>query len=329
MTHRQLRLGLVVVLLALSGACVVSAEDHGDRVGYKDTIVVAVGETRENIIAFGSDVVVEGTVKKSVLAIGGSITISGTIGEAVVGIGARIKLLPEAEIHGDLVMIGGSVTKEPGAGIDGDTVSLKVGQISGKFFGQGIGGLLSMAFWPLLIVFKLVNAFIWLLVAIVVAALFPHQIVYASGRLRRQFWPIFGTGLLALIIFTVFVAFAAVLCLVLIGIPILFSLILAGMVVKVFGKVVLYYLVGESLAQAFNRKSVTPVGGALLGLLLLTVISFVPFLGFLVSTALNILGWGVALRTKFGTHENWFHRGPRPVYPCAPAPPAPPAPPAA
>jgi hypothetical protein len=111
MTNRPLRFGLVVVLLVLSAACLVTAQSRGDRVSYKDPIVVAVGETRENIIAFGSDVVVEGAVKKSVLAVGGSITVSGTVGEAVVGIGSRIKLLPEAEINGDLVMIGGSVTK--------------------------------------------------------------------------------------------------------------------------------------------------------------------------------------------------------------------------
>ena len=89
------------------------------------------------------------------------------------------------------------------------------------------------------------------------------------------------------------------------------------MAVKIFGKVVLFYLIGESLARAFNRKSVTPVGGALLGLFLLTLISFAPFLGFLVSTGMNILGWGVALRTKFGTTDNWFHRGPRPDHPAA------------
>jgi hypothetical protein len=326
MTNKPLRIGFVA-LLVLSAACVVAAQDRGDRVVYKDTIVVAVGESRENIIAFGSDVVVEGLVKKTVLAIGGSITVSGTVGEAVVGIGSRIKLLPQAKIDGDLVMIGGSVAKEPGSSVSGDTVSIKFGDLTGKFFGQGFAGLFSLAFWPLLIILKLVNAFIWLLVAIVVAALFPRQVVFASGRIRRQFWPIFGTGFLALVIFTVFVVFAAVLCLVLIGIPILLSLVLAGLVVKIFGKVVIFFLIGESLARAFNRKSVTPVGGALLGLFLLTLISFAPFLGFLVSTAINILGWGVALRTKFGTQENWFHRGPHehPVYPGTPAPPAPPA----
>lgn len=324
MNPKQLRF-VLVALLILSGACVVTARDGGDRVGYKDAIAVAPGETRENIIAFGSDVVVEGAVKKTVLVVGGSITISGAVEEAVVGIGSRIKLLAGAEINGDLVALGGSLSKDPGALIGGDTVSLKVGDLTNKFFGQGFAGLFSLAFWPLLIILKLVNAFIWLLVAIVVAALFPGQVVYASGRIRRQFWPIFGTGFLALIIFTVFVAIAAVLCLVLIGIPILLSLVLAGMAVKVFGKVVLFYLVGESLAQAFNRKSVTPVGGALLGLFLLTIIGFAPFLGFLAATAMNILGWGVVLRTKFGTQENWFHRSPRPVYPCPPAPPAPPS----
>ncbi|MDD8027756.1 MAG: hypothetical protein PHI34_14740, partial [Acidobacteriota bacterium] len=298
--------------------------DRGDRIGYKDTIVVGIGETRENVVSFGGDVVVDGAVEKTVFVFGGSITISGRVGEAVVGIGSEIRLKATADIQGDLVVLGGMVTKEPGSRIGGDTVSFKVGQLTGKAFGQGLAGFLSVSFWPLIIILKAANAFVWLLMAIVITALFPRQIIFASGQVRRRFWPIFWTGLLGLVIFTVFVVLAAILCLVLIGIPILLTLILAGLAVKIFGRIVLFYLVGESLARAFNRKSVSPAGGALLGLSALILIGFVPFLGFLVSTVLGILGWGLALRTKFGTMENWFQRAARPSYPVPPPPPAPP-----
>jgi hypothetical protein len=35
---------------------------------------------------------------------------------------------------------------------------------------------------------------------------------------------------------------------------------------------------------------------------------FHPFVGFLFSQVLNIIGWGVVIRTKFGTKENWFRK---------------------
>ena len=147
---------------------------------------------------------------------------------------------------------------------------------------------------------------------------------FAAGELRHNFWPSFGTGLLALVCFTIFVVFAAVLCLVLIGIPILMSLTAIGMAVKVFGRVVILFLFGESLAAALNKKQVTPVGGVLLGLLVFGFIGFIPVLGFLFTSVLGIFAWGITLRTKFGTVENWFRRGPQPPAPfsCPPAPPA-------
>jgi hypothetical protein len=113
---------------------------------------------------------------------------------------------------------------------------------------------------------------------------------------------------LAIILYTIFVIIAAVLCLVLIGIPILLFLAVAGFIVKIFGRVVLFYLFGESLARGFNRQSVSAMGGSLLGLLVVSFIGFIPLLGFLFTLCLSIIGWGVVIRTKFGTAENAFLR---------------------
>jgi hypothetical protein len=113
--------------------------------------------------------------------------------------------------------------------------------------------------------------------------------------------------------------------LILIGIPIVLSLIVIGLVIKVFGRVVILFIFGQSLAAAFNKHQISPVAAVLLGLLVFGFIGFVPVLGFFFSFVMGIFGWGVALRTKFGTVENWFHRGPRPVVTAPPAPPTPPA----
>ena len=323
MTNKRL-LVLLILGLSLTGASFLAAQTRGDSVGYKDKIVVAVGETRDNVVSFGGDIVVEGKVRKTVLALGGSITVSGEVGETVIGVGSAITIKSSAVIKGDLVGLGGTMDKEPGFKIEGDTVYFKSSELTGKIFQEGLKGIFSVSFWPIILVFKLVNLFVWLLVGVVVAVMFPRQITFAAGELRRHFWPTFGTGLLALVCFTIFVAFAAVLCLILIGIPIVLSLVVVGMIVKAFGRVVLLLLFGESLARAFNKHQISPVGAVLLGLLVYGFIVFIPFLGFFVSFLLGILGWGVALRTKFGTTTNWFQRGTRPIIPTPPAP-APPS----
>jgi hypothetical protein len=272
-------------------------------------ITVAAGEVQDNVIAFGGNVVVEGRVKESVVAIGGTILVSGEVGDAVVGIGSRITLKPSAIVNGDVVSLGGILEKEPGCIIRGDTVYFKPSEIGGRLFRGGLfKGIFALPLFPIFFIIKLIGVFLMLLVTLVVAGLFPRQIVRASGEVRASFWPVFGTGLLAIIIFAGAVIFSALLCFVLIGIPILIALIWAGFAIKLFGRVVLLFFFGESLLKAFGAKNVSAIGASLTGLVLVSLIGFIPFVGFLFSAVLNIIGWGVVIRTKFGTTENWFRK---------------------
>lgn len=307
-------LAILIALAVLDVGTVLGARQKGDSVGLRGTIVVARDETRDNVVTFGGDINVEGKVRKSVLAFGGSITVSGEVGDSVVGFGARITLTSTAVVKHDLVCLGGTIEKEPGFRVDGDTVYFKGSEISGKVLSDGLKGLLTFSFWPIILIFKMVNIFIWAILAFVVAMLFPKQVTFAGGEIRKSFWPVFGTGLLALICFTFLVIFAAVLCLVLIGIPILFALVIAGLIVKIFGKVALFYFFGESLLR---RAKASPLGAVMLGLLVVSLVGLIPIIGWLFSFVLTIFGWGVSIRTKFGTTENWFQRK---GVPPAPAP---------
>jgi hypothetical protein len=279
--------------------------------GYKQDVLVGPSDSQRQVVSWGGNVTIEGRVQKDVLGIGSTVTISGEVGGAVIGLGARVILKPTAVIKGDLVIFGGTLTKEPGCQVDGDTVYFKSEQITSRLFQDGFRGFLGFGLLPFILIIKLLSAFVWALLAFLVASLFPKNVTAAAAEARRSFGAVFGVGLLALIAFVILVAFSALLSIILIGIPILLALTLAGMVVKVFGRVVLFYLVGESIARAFRKPTVTVIGGSLLGLVAVSLVSFVPLFGGLVTFVLSILGWGVALRTKFGTTENWFARAPK------------------
>lgn len=303
----------------------------GDRIGWKDTIVVTAGETRDSIASFGGDVIVDGTVRRSVFAMGGTITISGEVGDAVVGLGSRIVLRSTAVIKGDLVSMGGSIEKEPGFRVEGDTVNFKGPMFSDKAFKNGLWGLIFFPFWPIVLIFKMVNIFLWALAAFLAAMIMPKQIARASAQLRTSFWPVLGTGILAHIVFAFLIVFAALLCLILIGVPILFALIMAGVAIKIFGRVALFYFFGESLARSFKWNRPSALGASFLGLLVIEVVGFIPIIGLLFKAVLTALGWGLVVRTRFGTMDNWFKKGaPVPPAPVLPGPAAPvPPPPAA
>jgi len=315
MTPKRTFALLAVLALATGLAAPLAAQQD---ISVKRDIFVAAGETQDNIVTFGSNVVVEGRVKQSVVVFGGTITISGEVGEAVVGIGSNVTLKSTAVVRGDVVSIGGLLQKDPGCLITGDTVYFKASEIGSRIFKQGIfKGIFAFPLFPLLLIIKLIGVFLWLIAALVVAAIFPRPIVRAAAAIRTSFWPVFGTGLLAVIVFTGLAIFAALLCFILIGIPLAIALFWAGLIIKVFGRVVLFYLLGESLLKAFGARNVRVVGASLMGLLIVSFVGFIPFIGFLFTAVLSILGWGAVIRTKFGTTDNWLGRKPQP--PAVPA----------
>lgn len=297
----------LVFFLLLLFAGFTSLEGHENFTLRKD-IVVAKDEVQDSVISFGGDVLIEGKVKEDVVVLGGTITVSGEVRNSVVGIGTAITLKSSAMVKGDLVSIGGVLNKEPGCVVEGDTIYFKSSEIFSKFLREGFKGIFSLSLIPLILIIKLISLFIWFIIAIVVAALFPKQISFASAQIRKSFWPIFWTGLLSLTIFVGLIIISALFSIILIGIPFLLGLIMLGIVIKIFGRVILFYFFGESLARAFGRQKISPLLAVVLGLVLVGIVSFIPFIGFLFSFCLSIIGWGVVIRTKFGTSENWFRR---------------------
>ena len=128
------------------------------------------------------------------------------------------------------------------------------------------------------------------------------------NQIRKSFGSILGLGLLSIIIYIGVVIFSALLCFLLIGIPLLVFFVILGIVIQIFGRVVLFFFLGESLIKAFGKSKISPIIAAVIGLVLVTIIRFIPVIGFLFSLCLSILGWGVVIKTKFGTTENWFRK---------------------
>ncbi len=269
-------------------------------------IFVAEDEEQKNVVSVGGNILIKGKVKESVVAFGGTITVEGEVGEDVLGFGSRITLKPTATIQGDVVSIGGTIDKDPGTTVKGDTVYIKV-----ESFKDVFGFLSGLSFAPLipfLIIIKLITIFIWFILALALVAIFPKQISFASSQIRKSFWPVCGTGLLALTIFIGLVIFAAFLSLILIGIPILIALIFIAIIIKIFGRVVVFYFFGESLSKAFGSKHPSAILAVIVGLIFVEFIGFIPIIGSLFFLVLSIIGWGVVIRTKFGTTENWFRK---------------------
>jgi len=291
---------MVLVMLLISAPVSVLAQES---YAVKKDVYVAQDEVQKNIFSLGGNILIKGTIKESVVSFGGSITVEGEVGETVLGIGSDIQLKSSSLIKADVVCIGGILLKEPGTTIVGDTIYFKSPQ---DFFSKGLFS--SSRFYPYYFFFKLITSFIWLILAIVLALILPRQITYASDQVKESFGAIIGIGALSLVIFVALCLFSALLSLLIIGIPILLSLILLALVFKVFGNVVIFHFVGNSLSKLLGSRTPSLILSIFLGFVLITLLTSIPVLGAVLSFLLTAAAWGVAIRTKFGTTENWFKR---------------------
>ncbi|MCP2520684.1 hypothetical protein NLC82_03425 [Candidatus Aminicenantes bacterium AC-335-A11] len=268
---------------------------------FGNNIVVEKDEIQDNVLSFGGNVLIEGKVRESVVIFGGKAEIKGEVGEAVIGFGSEIKLYPSARIKGDVVVLGGHFERDIGSVVEGDTIYF--GNFAGlsNIFSQIFRGLFSLSFVPIVLILKLLNIFIWFILAIILIAIFPNQISFASSQIEKKFWTVAGVGMLGILIFTGLTLLSVILSFLIIGIPILFLLILAGFIIQFFGRVVLFYFFGEKFLQAFNWKPGSQIVIVIVGVAIVSLIRFIPVIGLLFALCLSILGWGVVLKTRFGT----------------------------
>jgi hypothetical protein len=300
---------LILFLISLAGPGLLFGhpERIHKRIVVEKDIHIGPHDRQDNIILLGGSALIEGLIEENVVALGGRVTLSGTVQGDVIGLGAQVYLKPTAAVEGDVVCIEGTLEKDPGCRIEGDTNFIKLSHLIPKFEG-GWRGFMAMSLVPFILVFKLIMVFIWILITVVMVSVIPHRVTFGSEQIRKNFGPVLGTGVLGLVIYILLVIMAALLCIILIGIPILLALLAAHFFITIFGQVAVYHFFGDSLAKAFGNFKVSPLGAALLGLLLVSFLTFIPFLGLFVSLFLNFLVFGVAIRTKFGSTENWFQK---------------------
>lgn len=283
---------------------------HSQGFVLKKNIIVNEDEILDNVISFGGEILIKGKVRESAVAFGGSIVVEGEVGDVVLGFGSDITLKSTAVVKGDVVSLGGFLEKEPGSLVEGDSVYFKTSEDLATLLKEGFKGIFTISLIPLFLILTAIKLFIWFILAVSLVAICPRQISFASSQIRKSFWPVFGIGFLSILIFTALLILSAILSLILIGIPIFLTLLLIGVLFKIFGRVILFHFFGESLSKALGGKNPSPMSSVVIGFLVVSFLGLIPIVGALFNFVLSILGWGVIIRTKFGNVPNWFRPSP-------------------
>ena len=274
------------ILLFLLGGSLLAASANAKE------IRVAAGAThRSNINIFNGRLDIAGKVDAGVFLVGGRLQLSGEISGDVICLGARVDIGEKAVIGRDLIVIGGSVTKAPGCKISGDFYYVRTREDLKKIartllpFLPESGGLNFI---------RVTKIFLWFILALLTLSVLPLPVHRAADMLRKSPWRYGGFGLLGLLIFFLALIIFILLSLVLIGIPLLFALLASYFLILIFGRTVVFYLIGAKLTAALKWKD-NAIFSVILGLVFYGLLKLLPWFGAPLLIAMDLFAIGIAV----------------------------------
>ena len=288
-------------VVSIMGSSTVEGEVIQDAVSIGGNTFVGPGAiVGSDAVAVFGRVTVQGRVKGEVVSVLGGAKVNGRVGRNVVAVLGNLDLGPDAVIEGDIVIIGGRLTKDPKAEVHGDEVYL-------PFFGDMghldwlVTWITRCAMWGRMLAFDDRLAWAWA-VALGFVAFYTLLSFVFRGAIDRCAQTLItrpGKTLLSSILTALLLPIAtALLCVIVIGIPVVPFLFMAILCGTLFGKAVMLACIGRPFTRLFGdgplgHTAVSVFVGGMLVMLLYTV----PVLGGLLFKLLGWLGLGAVTYT--------------------------------
>jgi hypothetical protein len=168
-----------------------------------------------------------------------------------------------------------------------------------------------------------ITALALMALGLLVVLFLPRQTETVAQAMFAAPLPSLGVGFLTAV---VAIGLTLLLTLTVCLIPIAVFMALITIAAGFFGWIAVGLLVGQKLLEGLKVQEAAPLVAVVLGVLLISLISALPCLGFFVFLGVVSLGMGGVVLTRFGTMS--YPEG-LPSPPSPPSPPPPPPPPAA
>jgi len=256
------------------------------------------GEVLEAVVTVFGNSYVTGTVHDGVVSLFGNTYIDGTVKDAAVTVFGDLELGPHARVDGDIAVVAGKITRDPGAVVSGTSEivgsdlpaleSVRVWIHKCLFYGRPLAFEASL-WWAWAI------AFGFLLFYVVVALMFDRSVVRCVETLETQPGQSTVASLMTVVLVPVLFVLLAVSVLGIVVIP------FAGMglfVASLFGKAVALAALGRRVTRF---TGIAPFGhiafATFVGGLIAMGLYVIPVVGLIAYKLLGIIGLGVVVYT--------------------------------
>ena len=256
----------------------------------------------ENMVKIGTDVTIEeGTKVNNVVVVGGQITVNSLVENNVVVVGGSVVLTSKALVRGNVVCIGGVIARGSGAQVFGKVKEINSSNISAiinSFFrGEPEGwsalfNIISLYFQGLIFILALLAAFI------IPRPLTAIKQSIQESKIKSFFW-----GLLATLMITPFFILLVISIAGIYLIPVAFTALLMAFIL---GYIAAAALLGDIILTKIAHSYKKPlIVETILGLILLLVIGWIPYIGWLIKVFVVTSGLGGVLLVLFNRrHRN-------------------------
>ncbi len=275
----------IVLLAGIAVAQETGNTDDDDSFLFRvnGSAVIAEDETVSAALIINGDVTVNGNVTDSLVVVNGTATINGSVGEDVTVVRGDLVLNAGAQVD-DVMLVNSSITQDPGATVTGDIEKRSEGDFS---LGRG-AAVFSILFWLGMLVLGIVAAVIF-------AWLGRAQLFGSVETLRSEFPMSLVTAIvlfIAIPIAAIFIVFT------LIGTPLGLTTLLAVLpILMLLGLIVFGSWIASFLIKSNSQAAA--IGTAVLGIVILALVSLIPFAGWLVAIIGGMLGAGALVYRTF------------------------------
>lgn len=270
------------------------------------------GNVGGELYAMGGDVIVEGTVGGEVYVLGGDVELSGVFDKVLHAAGGKMDLSgtfnDEVNCGGGVVRLSGSFAND--ANIQAGTFKLLSGAViegdlnyAAKDFDRAEDVVINGAVnkmpeaeweakgpgWGVIVFFGLAGLIGYFIVGMVLSGFFPNFTKGAVDRTFSQFAQNLGWGLLVFLLTPLAVL---VLLITIVGIPLGILVGIAFGVGIFIGEIIVSAAVGGLVFSLFKKPDAAYWLKLLVGLIILFIISIVPFVNFIAILLIWILGLG-------------------------------------
>jgi hypothetical protein len=271
---KRLSASIALGLLLLFAASIASADERPDVIKLKADLEIS------------RDMVV-----KDVIVVAGNLTVLGRVEGNVVVVGGVMTLKSGSYVGGSAVVVG-EISKDPAAQVLGKITQIYMPHFIPSVINFFKGGW--MVFWAAISFLALLG---FLGLSVLMIALVPEHMNTIVLSLERSFLTMFLWGIL----WTMLIApIAVLLAISIVGIVLIPLEVLLVALALLIGYIASAIFIGNKIFAAVNKPAI-PFLGAILGIVVLFLIGFIPVAGAIVKSVFLISGFGAVVTSKLGT----------------------------